>query len=64
MIDVLSNNCKIFSFEPIYDDILFKNILENNLSDKVEIYSYVAVGNKIETLKIKPEEIIPISFEI
>ena len=59
MSEVLSNNCKIFSFEPIYDDILFKNILENNLSDKVEIYPY-GVGNKIETLKIKQINLLDI----
>ena len=53
MSEVLSNNCKIFTFEPIYSDILFKNILVNNLTDKVVIYPY-GVGNEIKTLKIKP----------
>uniref|UniRef100_A0A6C0E7H2 Uncharacterized protein n=1 Tax=viral metagenome TaxID=1070528 RepID=A0A6C0E7H2_9ZZZZ len=53
MSEVLSNNCKIFTFEPIYSDILFKNILDNNLTDKVVIYPY-GVGNEIKTLKIKP----------
>lgn len=53
MSEVLSNNCKIFTFEPIYSDILFKNIVDNNLTDKVEIYPY-GLGNKIQTLKIKP----------
>jgi len=53
MSEVLSNNCKIFTFEPIYSDILFKNILDNNLTDKVVIYPY-GVGNEIKTVKIKP----------
>jgi hypothetical protein len=62
MSEVLSNNCKIFSFEPIYSDILFKNIIDNNLSDKVEIYPY-GVGNEITTLKIKPINLSdPINF--
>ena len=53
MSEVLSHNCKIFTFEPIYSNILFKNILDNNLTNSVIIYPY-AVGNEIKTLKIKP----------
>jgi len=53
MSEVLSNNCKIFTFEPIYSDILFKNISDNNLNHRVVIYPY-GVGNEIKTLKIKP----------
>jgi FkbM family methyltransferase len=53
MSEVLSNNYKIFVFEPIYSDILLKNIEDNNLTDKVIIYPY-GVGNKIKNLKIKP----------
>ncbi len=53
MSEVLSPNCKIKSFEPIYSDILLKNILDNNLNDNVDIYPY-GVGNEIKTLKIKP----------
>jgi FkbM family methyltransferase len=53
MSEVLSNNCKIFTFEPIYNDILLKNILDNNLTNNVEIYPF-GVGNEIKTLKIKP----------
>lgn len=53
MSEVLSHNCKIFTFEPIYSDILFKNILDNDLTDNVEIYPF-GVGNEIKTLKIKP----------
>lgn len=50
MSEVLSRDCKIYTFEPIYSDILYKNVLENNLLDKVEIYPY-AVGNKEATIK-------------
>jgi FkbM family methyltransferase len=53
MSEVLSDNCKIFTFEPLYSDILLKNILDNNLTDKVDLYPY-GVGNEIETIKIKP----------
>jgi len=53
MSEVLSHNCKIFTFEPIYSDILLKNILDNNLTDNVDIYPF-GVGNEIKTLKIKP----------
>jgi FkbM family methyltransferase len=53
MSEILSDKCKIFTFEPIYSDILLKNILENNLTDKVLVYPY-GVGNIIKTLKIKP----------
>jgi FkbM family methyltransferase len=53
MSEVLSNNCNIFTFEPVYHDILFKNILDNNLNNKVVIYP-CGVGNEIKSLKIKP----------
>jgi len=53
MNEVLSHNCKIFTFEPIYSDILLKNILDNNYTDNVDIYKF-GVGNKMKTLRIKP----------
>jgi FkbM family methyltransferase len=53
MSEVLSHNCKIFTFEPIYSNILLKNIVDNNLTNNVVIYPY-GVGNKIENLNIKP----------
>jgi len=52
MSEVLSENCKIYTFEPLYSDILLKNIIDNNLTDKVEIYPY-GLGNKHEILKIQ-----------
>jgi FkbM family methyltransferase len=53
MSEVLSDNCNVFTFEPVYHDILFKNISDNNLNNKVVIYPY-GVGNEIKSLKIKP----------
>jgi len=53
MSEVLSNNCKIYTFEPVYSDILFKNIEENKLCDKVDIYPY-GVGKQINSLQINP----------
>lgn len=52
MSEVLSDKCKIYTFEPIYNDILFKNVIDNNLQDKIEVYPY-GVSNKEEILKIK-----------
>jgi len=51
MSSVLSENCKIFTFEPIYHDILLKNVLDNKLNDKIDIFPY-GVGNKQEVMKI------------
>ena len=53
MSEVLSDNSNIITFEPLYSDILLKNVLDNNLSNKVIIYPY-GVGNEIKKLKIKP----------
>jgi FkbM family methyltransferase len=52
MSEVLSDNSNIYTFEPMYSDILLKNILDNNLLNKVKLYPY-GVGNKLEVLKIK-----------
>lgn len=51
MNDVLSDGCKIYTFEPItqYNDILLKNIVDNNLNERVILYPYGA-GNKEETI--------------
>jgi FkbM family methyltransferase len=51
MEEVLSEGNKIFTFEPIYSDILLKNIVDNNLGEKIILYPYGA-GNKIESVKI------------
>jgi FkbM family methyltransferase len=53
MSEVLSENYNIFTFEPLYSDILLKNVLDNNLIESVIIYPY-GVGNEKTTLSIKP----------
>ncbi len=50
MSEILSPKYKIFTFEPIYSDILLKNVIDNNLSDNIDVFPY-GVGNKITTLK-------------
>jgi len=52
MEEVLSEGNTIFTFEPIYSDILLKNIVDNNLCEKIILYPYGA-GNKIESVKIR-----------
>ena len=52
MSEVLSKNCKIYTFEPIYSNILLQNIIDNNLIDQIELYPF-GVGNKEEIFKIK-----------
>uniref|UniRef100_A0A6C0JJY8 Methyltransferase FkbM domain-containing protein n=1 Tax=viral metagenome TaxID=1070528 RepID=A0A6C0JJY8_9ZZZZ len=52
MSEVLSKNQKIYSFEPIYHNVLFKNVIDNNLRNKTEIYPF-GVGNKKQILKIR-----------
>jgi FkbM family methyltransferase len=39
MSEILSDNNHIFTFEPLYSDVTFKNILDNNLQDKIMLYS-------------------------
>jgi len=46
----ISKKCKIYSFEPVYYKILEMNIIENNLSEIVEIYP-IGLSNKEEILK-------------
>jgi FkbM family methyltransferase len=52
MSEVLSDKCKIYSFEPIYSDILLKNVIDNNLSDKVEVYPF-GIGNSENLVKTR-----------
>jgi FkbM family methyltransferase len=62
MSEVLSENCKIYTFEPFYSDIIFKNIIDNNLTSKVEVFQ-CGVGNTNETLKVKNVDLsIPNNF--
>ena len=48
MSEIISPENKIYSFEPIYHDITYKNIIDNNLDDKINLFP-CGVGNKIST---------------
>jgi FkbM family methyltransferase len=52
MSEVVSQGCKIYTFEPLYSDILVKNVIDNNLMNSINVYPY-GLGNKHDTLKIK-----------
>jgi FkbM family methyltransferase len=52
MSEVVSEGCKIYSFEPVYSDILLKNVKDNRLEGKVSVYPY-AVGNEKKSLKMR-----------
>lgn len=56
MSEVLSDNCKIYTFEPIYNNITLKNVLDNNLQNSIEVYPY-GIGNKEEIMSIKPVDL-------
>jgi len=56
MSEVLSENCKIYTFEPIYNNITLRNVLDNNLQNSIEVYPY-GVGNKEESMFIKPVDL-------
>lgn len=51
MCEILSDNCKIYCFEPIYNDILSKNIYTNGLENKVVIYPF-GLGNIEDKYKL------------
>lgn len=38
MSEIVDENNKIFCFEPIFSDITYKNILDNNLQDKIVLF--------------------------
>ena len=48
MSEIISPENKIYSFEPIYHDIAYMNIIDNNLDDKIKLFP-CGVGNKIST---------------
>jgi FkbM family methyltransferase len=45
----ISKNSNIYSFEPIYSEILFKNVSENNLTEKIKTFP-IGLSNKSEKL--------------
>lgn len=52
MSEVLTDSYKIHSIEPIYNNILLKNVIDNNLENHVNIYSY-GLGNQEKNISIK-----------
>jgi FkbM family methyltransferase len=38
MSEILTDNNNIFTFEPLFSDVTLKNILDNNLQDKIILY--------------------------
>lgn len=38
MSEILTENNFIYTFEPIYYDVIYKNIFDNNLQDKIKVY--------------------------
>jgi len=51
MCEILSENCKVYCFEPIYHEILSKNIHVNQLENQVVVYAN-GLGNVQDTYKI------------
>lgn len=52
MANIISKNCQVFSFEPIYWDIVIMNADLNKIQDKVCVFNK-GLGKKNELLKIK-----------
>jgi FkbM family methyltransferase len=46
----ISKNSNIYSFEPIYNKILLKNVLENNLTEQIKTFP-IGLSNKSEIIK-------------
>lgn len=46
----ISKNSNIYSFEPVYSEFLLKNVLENNLTEKIKIFP-IGLSNKSEKLR-------------
>jgi FkbM family methyltransferase len=51
MSEFVSNDSLIFSFEPVYGDIVERNIRENNLQDKICLFTQ-GLGKKNEVIEI------------
>ncbi len=45
MAEIISKGYKVYAFEPVYYDIVERNIKANKLNDKMELYS-IGLGNK------------------
>ena len=62
MSEILSNNCKIYSFEPIFYDVLFKNVIDNGLENKIEVYPCGLTNKKINLKFKKPNYMDSLNF--
>jgi len=51
MSEILSENNYIYTFEPIYSNVTLKNILDNNLQNKIKLYEY-GLGNHNYSLEV------------
>ncbi len=51
MSEIISDDSVIFSFEPVYGDIIQRNIIDNNLQDKICLFTQ-GLGNKNEVITI------------
>lgn len=51
MSEIISDDSVIFSFEPVYGDIVQRNIIDNNLQDKVCLFTQ-GLGKKNENITI------------
>lgn len=47
----LSNNCKIYAFEPYFCDILQKNVTDNNFDDTIMVYG-VAISDENKYIEL------------
>jgi len=52
MNEVLTDSYKIHSIEPIYNNILLKNVIDNNLENRVNVYS-CGIGKEEQIVSIK-----------
>lgn len=52
MAEMVSPNCKVFSFEPVYWDIIVMNADVNHLQDKICVFNK-GLGKKNEVIEIK-----------
>jgi FkbM family methyltransferase len=43
----ISKDYHIYSFEPVYNQILYKNVYDNNLTDKIKVFPFGLSNNKI-----------------
>lgn len=50
--EIINKNKNIYSFEPVFNDILLKNVKDNNLESLIKVYPY-GLSNKKESIYIE-----------